>query len=155
MLNCATLIGRLTAEPELKTTSSGREVCAFQIAVERSYSLEGQRKADFITIVAWGHDAKFVADYFRKGQMIAVVGAIRTRSYEDKKGNKRTAFEVYATEVSFCGSKAGGNPSTASGPPSLSGTAVHKAAEVIGYYSNATAADFSEIYIDDEDYVEI
>lgn len=155
MLNCATLIGRLTAEPELKTTSSGREVCAFQIAVDRSYSPDGQRKADFITIVAWEHNAKFVADYFRKGQMIAVVGAIRTRSYEDKKGNKRTAFEVYATEVSFCGSKAGGNPSTASGSPSLSGTAGQSEAEGISYYGNATAADFAEICIDDEDYVEV
>lgn len=151
MLNCVTLIGRLTAEPELKTTSSGKEVCAFQIAVERSYSPDGKRTADFITIVAWGHNAKFVADYFRKGQMIAVVGAIRTRSYEDKKVNKRIAFEVYATEVSFCGSK---NPSPLRGAP-LSGEPSSVEPEDIGYYSNATAADFSEICIDDEDYVEI
>lgn len=82
--------------------------------------------------------------------MIAVVGAIRTRSYEDKKGNKRTAFEVYATEVSFCGSK------NSSLPQSASQTAPsEKEPEGIGYYSNATAADFSEICIDDEDYVEV
>ncbi len=150
MLNCVTLIGRLTAEPELKTTTSGKEVCAFTIAVDRSYSPDGKRKTDFINIVAWQNNAKFVADYFRKGQMIALVGAIRTRSYEDKKGNKRIAFEVYATEVSFCGSKAGGNPSLSGEPSSVETEGIN------GYYSNATAADFEEICIpDDEDYVEI
>ncbi len=154
MLNCVTLIGRLTAEPELKTTTSGKEVCAFTIAVDRSYSPDGKRKTDFINIVAWQNNAKFVADYFRKGQMIALVGAIQTRTYEDKKGVKRTITEVVAKEVSFCGSK---NPSTASGPPSLSGEPSSVETEGInGYYSNATAADFAEITIpDDEDYVEI
>ena len=143
MLNCATLIGRLTAEPELKTTTSGKEVCAFQIAVDRSYSPDGKRTADFITIVAWEHNAKFVADYFRKGQMIAVVGAIRTRSYEDKKGNKRIAFEVVAREVSFCGSKNEGSARKTE-------TEETQPEGINGYYSNATAADFAEIPDDDD-----
>lgn len=152
MLNCVTLMGRLTAEPELRSTTSGKEVCAFCIATDRSYSPDG-KKTDFINIVTWQQNAKFVADYFREGQMIALVGAIQTRTYEDKKGIKRTVTEVVAREVSFCGSKAGDNSSTASGSPSLSGTARE---EINGYYSNATAADFAEITIpDDEDYVEV
>ena len=146
MLNCVTLMGRLTADPELKSTTSGKEVCVFQIAVDRSYSPDGKRKTDFITIVAWQHNAKFVADYFRKGQMIALVGAIQTRTYEDKKGNKRTAFEVVAREVSFCGSKAGNSRSDTSSENS----STDNAEGINGYYSNATAADFAEIPDDDD-----
>ena len=152
MLNNVVLMGRLTADPELRQTSTGIEVTSFSIAIDRGYARQGEeRQTDFINCVAWRQTAKFITSYFRKGQMIALVGAIRTRSYEDKKGNKRTAFEVYATEVSFCGSKAGGNPSTASGLPSLAGTAGQSEAEGISYYGNATAADFSEI-LDDEDF---
>ena len=155
MLNCATLIGRLTAEPELKTTTSGKEVCAVCIAVDRSgnpaHNPDGKQKTDFIQIVAWGHNAKFVADYFRKGQMIAVVGSIQTRTYEDKKGNRRIAFEVVVKEVSFCGSK---DPSPLRGAP-LSGEPSSVETEGISYYGNATAADFSDICYNDEDYEEV
>ena len=107
MLNCVTLMGRLVADPELRTTTTGKSVCAFTIAVERSYARPGeQRQADFINIVAWESSANFVTRYFSKGSMIAIRGEIQTRNYEDKHGNKRTAFEVIAREVSFCGSKA-------------------------------------------------
>ena len=106
MLNCVTLMGRLTADPELRTTTSGKEVATFCIAVDRSFVKPGeQRQADFINIVAWEKTAKFIRDYFSKGSMIAIQGAIQTRNYEDKNGNKRTAFEVIAREVSFCGDK--------------------------------------------------
>ena len=148
MLNCAVLMGRLTADPVLKTTASGKEVCRFGIAVDRSGT---ERKADFINIVAWDSGARFVTTYFSKGSMIAVQGAIQTSTYQTQKGEKRTAFEVVAKELSFCGGKSGDNPSTASGPPSLSGQASKDAVkEPVGYYSNATAADFEEI-TDDED----
>ena len=106
MLNCVTLMGRLVADPELRTTTTGKEVAAFCIAVDRSFAKAGeQRQTDFINIVAWGSTAKFIKDYFSKGSMIAIQGSIQTRSYEDKNGNKRTAFEVIAREVSFCGGK--------------------------------------------------
>ncbi len=106
MLNCVTLMGRLVADPELKTTNNGKEVATFRIAVDRSFVKQGEeRKADFITIVAWGNTALFVSRYFSKGSMIAIQGRIQTRNYEDNNGNKRTAFEVVATEVSFCGGK--------------------------------------------------
>ena len=106
MLNCAVIMGRLTSTPELKTTPSGVSVTSFSVAVERSYKKEGEeRETDFITVVAWRGTADFVTRFFQKGQMIAVQGRIETRNYEDKSGNKRTAVEVVADNVSFCGSK--------------------------------------------------
>lgn len=106
MLNTVTLMGRLTANPELKKTPSDISVTTFAVAVDRDYVTKGeQRQADFIDVVAWRSTADFVAKYFTKGSMIAIVGALQTRSYEDKNGNKRKAVEVVASKVSFCGDK--------------------------------------------------
>lgn len=107
MVNCAILMGRLTKDPELRTTQSGTSVTSFTVAVDRDYVRQGEeRQADFINVVAWRQTAEFVSRYFQKGSMIAVQGSIQTRNYEDKHGNKRTAVEVVADKVSFCGSKA-------------------------------------------------
>lgn len=100
-LNVVALMGRLVAEPELRHTTSGVATCTFRIAADRSYSKDGERKADFIDIVTWRQTAEFVCKYFHKGSMIAVNGSIQTRNYEDKNGNKRTAFEVVAEGVHF------------------------------------------------------
>ena len=109
MINRVVLIGRLTADPELKTTPAGVSVCSFSIAVDRGYVKQGEeRKTDFINIVTWRGTAEFVSRYFSKGKLIAVDGSIQTRNYEDKQGNKRTAFEVVADNVSFCDSKPAG-----------------------------------------------
>ena len=106
MLNCAVIMGRLVADPELRTTPNGISVTSFCVAVDRSFVKAGEeRKADFINVVAWRQTADFVTRYFHKGSMIAVQGSIQTRSYEDKNGNKRTAVEIVADNVSFCGSK--------------------------------------------------
>lgn len=105
MLNCAVIMGRITADPELRTVGNGQSVCGFSVAVERNYAVNGQRKTDFINVVAWRQTAEFVAKYFQKGQMIAVQGSIQTRDYEDRNGNKRTATEIVAESVSFTGSK--------------------------------------------------
>lgn len=113
MLNCAVIMGRLVADPELRTTPNGISVTSFCVAVDRSFVKAGEeRKADFINVVAWRQTADFITRYFHKGSMIAVQGSIQTRSYEDKNGNKRTAVEIVADNVSFCGSKSeqgGGN----------------------------------------------
>ena len=110
MINCAVIMGRLVADPELRTTGSGVSVTSFCVAVDRSYVKPGEeRQADFINVVAWRQTADFVTRYFRKGSMIAVQGSIQTRSYEDKNGNKRTAVEIVADNVSFCGSKSESN----------------------------------------------
>lgn len=115
MINTVVLMGRLTADSELKTTPSGISVTSFRIAVDRSYSPRdgGERQTDFIDIVAWRGTAEFVCKYFGKGQMIAVTGRIQTRNYEDKGGSKRTAVEVVADKVDFCGSKSESGANTA------------------------------------------
>lgn len=106
MLNKVILTGRLTATPELKTTTGGISVASFSIAVQRQFkSADGSYQTDFINIVAWRNTAEFVTRYFEKGQLIAIVGSIQTRNYEDKMGNKRTAFEVVAEEAQFVESK--------------------------------------------------
>ena len=94
MLNTIAAMGRLTHTPELRTTTSGKEVCSFDIACERSYSANGQRETDFLPCVAWGKTAQFVSQYFDKGSMIAVNGSLQTRKYQDKQGNNRTAYET-------------------------------------------------------------
>ena len=107
MLNSVCLMGRLTADPELKTTPSGASVCNFRLAVERTYQPKGQEKqTDFINIVTWRSTAEFVSRYFRKGQLVAVQGSIQTISYTDKDGNKRTSFDVVADNVFFAEKKA-------------------------------------------------
>ena len=106
MLNNVVLMGRLTADAELKQTQNGVSVLSFSLAVDRDYTQQGQEKqVDFINIVAWRLTAEFISKYFTKGQMMALKGAIQTRSYEDKQGNKRIAFEVVVDKVYFCGSK--------------------------------------------------
>lgn len=105
-MNVVVLMGRLTADPELKHTSNDIPVTSFSIAVNRKFSKSAEeRQADFINIVAWRSTADFICKYFKKGQMIAIEGSIQTRSYQDKDGNKRTAFEVVTNNVHFTESK--------------------------------------------------
>ncbi len=115
MLNKVILMGRLVRDPELRTTPQGVSVCSFSIAVDRGYARQGEeRQADFINIVAWRSTAEFVSKYFVKGQMIAVVGRIQTRNYDDKDGKRVYVTEVVADEVSFTESKkdSGAQPAT-------------------------------------------
>lgn len=106
-LNKVILIGNLTADPELKQTQGGVSVCSFSIAVNRRYSKEqAQQQCDFINIVAWRERAEFVTRYFKKGSNIIICGSIQTRNYTTNTGEKRTAFEIVADEVSFGESKA-------------------------------------------------
>ena len=106
MLNCAIIMGRLVADPELRTTQSGLSVTSFTVAVDRSYVKPGEeRQTDFIDVVAWRQTAEFVTKFFRKGSMIAVQGSIQVRPYEDKNGNKRKAVEIVADSVNFTGEK--------------------------------------------------
>ena len=106
MLNVVAIMGRLVADPELRTTQAGHSVCSFRIACDRSYVQQGQeRQADFIDVVAWRHQADFVSKYFQKGSMIAIDGSLQTRQYQDKNGNNRTAVEVVANNISFAGAK--------------------------------------------------
>lgn len=107
MINVVAIMGRLTYDPELRTTPTGVSVVRFQVAVDRNFQRAGEeRKADFIDVTAWRQTAEFVSKYFRKGSMIAVEGSIQTDNFTDKDGNKRKSVQVVASNVSFCGSKA-------------------------------------------------
>ncbi len=106
MLNKVILMGRLTKEPLLEATPSGVSVTKFTLAVDRNYVKQGEeRYADFISCVAWRGTAEFINKYFDKGQLMALVGSIQTRSWEDGEGKKHYATEVVADEVSFAGGK--------------------------------------------------
>lgn len=140
MFNVVILTGRLTADPELKTTNSGISVTSFSIAVNRRYKAGEESQADFINIVAWRQSAEFVAKYFKKGNLIGIEGSIQTRKYTDKNGNNRVAFEVVANNVQFVESKGASsqNSDQGGGQPAS--------------FSNAGANDFAELGdISDED----
>ena len=100
--NRAILIGRLTADPELRTTTNGVNVASFRLAVDRPF---GDHKADFISIQAWRQTGEFVAKYFHKGNAIGVEGSIQTGEYTDRDGNKRQSFSVVADRAFFVESK--------------------------------------------------
>lgn len=104
MLNVVVIMGRLTSQPELKTTQSGVSVTSFTVAVNRQYS-KGEQQTDFIPCVAWRNNADFITKHFGKGQMIAIKGNLQQRSYQDKNGNNRTTFEVVVESADFCGKK--------------------------------------------------
>ncbi len=147
MLNKVILIGRLTANPELKQTASGISVVSFSVAVDRRFSgKDTERKADFINVVAWRHSADFVAKYFGKGDPIGIEGSIQTRSYEDKTGAKRVAVEVLAENTFFVGGKnSGGNGGNSGG---YQPTAQQAPAPVA--FENGGVNDFMEVDVDDD-----
>ena len=106
MLNVAIIMGRLTRDPELRRTNSGKPVASFTVAVDRDYAAEGQEKeTDFIDCVAWNGTAEFVSKYFTKGSMIVVNGRLQLRNWTDKEGNKRRSAEILAGNVYFGESK--------------------------------------------------
>lgn len=136
MINTVALMGRLTADPELKHTPNGIAVVSFCVAVNRRFK---DQQADFIRCVAWRQTAEFVCKYFRKGQMIGIEGSIQTSSYTDQDGNKRNTTEVLAENVSFCESRKG------SGDPQPSPSAAPSPG-----YSSGSSEDFEEITPDED-----
>ena len=124
MLNSIIIMGRLTADVELKTTSSNVSVCSFSVAVERNYKdADGKYPVDFIEVVAWRQTAEFVLSHFSKGSMIAVQGSLQSRKWQDKNGDKRTAWEIIAERVYFAGGSKASEPQTeaAAVPPADGG----------------------------------
>ncbi len=99
-------MGRLTADPEMRHTTTGKSVCTFRLAVNRRFVRQGEeQQADFFPIVAWEKTAEFCNNYFRKGQQVAIVGRIQTRTWDDPEGNKRYITEIVAEEAHFADSK--------------------------------------------------
>lgn len=152
MVNCAVIMGRLVADPELRTTGGGISVTSFCVAVDRNFVRPGEeRKADFINVVAWRQTADFVTRYFRKGSMIAVQGSIQTRSYEDKNGVKRTAVEIVADNVSFCGSKASDGGQGAGFTAPIQNTPAYQSQDTSAFDTISNDDDFSFGSADDDD----
>ena len=136
MVNSVVLMGRLTYEPELRSTPNGVSVIRFQVACDRNFSKSGEeRKTDFIDVTAWRQTAEFISRYFRKGSMIAIEGSIQTDNFTDKDGNKRKSVQVVANNVSFCGSKSENGAASNNSAPSYA----------------SDNSDFEEIPDDDDD----
>ncbi|WP_392888770.1 single-stranded DNA-binding protein [Eubacterium limosum] len=104
-MNKVILVGRLTRDPELRTTGSGKSVATFSLAVDRRYKAEGQPTADFFNIVAWGKQAETICQYLDKGRQIALTGRLQSRSYDAQDGTKKYVTEVILEEFDFIGSK--------------------------------------------------
>ncbi len=110
MMNVVILVGRLTADPELKTSPGGKNYCKFSVAVDRGYVKAGEeRKADFINCTAWDKTAEFVSNYFEKGKWIAVEGSLRQDNYTNRDGVKMYSYNVNVNSVSFVGDKKSGD----------------------------------------------
>ena len=142
MLNKIFLQGRLVADPELRHTPSGVAVCSFRIAVDRDFKDKetGEKKADFINVVAWRQSGEFVSRYFNKGRMAIVEGRLQIRDYVDRDNNKRTIAEVIADNVYFGDSRRdgeGGVPGYASSP--------YAPAPGAGYAAPSEVDQFSEL----------
>lgn len=150
MLNNVVLMGRLTADPELRHTPNGIAVTSFTLAVGRSYAKAGtERATDFIDIVAWRNTAEFVSRYFTKGQLVAVEGSIQTRTYQDKDGNNRKAFEIVANNVHFAESKRDSS-AQAGYDHAPAGQSYQQPSESMSSFENGSADDFREIPTDDD-----
>ena len=125
-MNKVILIGRLTADPELRQTQSGISSCRFTVAVNRNFKNDkGEYEADFLTCVAWRQTAEFVSRYFNKGKMIALEGSLRSGRYQDKNHEDVTHFttDVFVDNVEFCGDKSGSdNTAAATAPTAYTGT---------------------------------
>lgn len=124
MLNVVAIMGRLARAPELRQTTTGKNVASFRIACDRGRrDANGQSQADWLDVVAWDRTAEFVCKYFQKGSLIAIDGRLQSRSYQDKNGQNRTAVEIVAQNANFCGSKESTNsalrrtPHSAPQPP--------------------------------------
>ena len=111
MLNVVAIMGRLARDPELRQTTTGKNVASFRIACDRGRrDANGQSKADWLDVVAWDRTAEFICKYFQKGSLIAIDGRLQIRQYQDKNGQNRTAVEIVANNVSFAGSKNADTP---------------------------------------------
>jgi single-strand DNA-binding protein len=117
MFNRIILMGRLTKDPELKTTQSGITMCRFSIAVDRAYSKGQEKQTDFFDITAWRQTAEFVSKYFSKGKCILIEGKLQNNNYTDQNGVKQYRNAIIADNVAFCGDKSGGQQNGQQAPP--------------------------------------
>ena len=143
-MNKVILVGRLTADPELRQTQSGVASCKFNIAVNRKFADKdtGERQADFISCQAWRQTAEFICRYFSKGKMIAIEGNLRTGKYQDKNHSDVTHYttDVFVDSVEFVGGK------NENGGQSQTSTSAEKSTS----YSSGNVEEYEEILSDDD-----
>ena len=149
-MNKVILMGRLVADPELRTTPNGVSVTSFTLAVNRRFAKQGDPvTADFIDIVAWRQTADFIAKWFSKGRQIAVIGSIQVRKWQDKEGKNRYTTEVVAEEAYFADSKKEGAEGSFNNAPFGNAAGNNTGASGAGY-TPAGRGDFDEVDDGDE-----
>lgn len=143
MLNSISIMGRLSSDPQLRRTASGKAVASFSVACERDFKNQqtGEKEVDFIECVAWGGTAEMVEKYFHKGQMAVATGRLQLRDWTDKNGQKRRTAEILVNSVYFCGSKESGTQASSGADNGYSAPA---------YQAPAPAANFAELDGEDE-----
>lgn len=147
-MNLVVLIGRLTADPELKSTSSGISYCRFSVAVDRFTKQGDDKKTDFINCVAWDQQAEFISRYFAKGVRIALQGRIETGSYTNRDGQKVYTTDIRVDRVEFAdGKRDQGSGSSYTGSR---GSEQRTNQETGSSYSNGSAGDFASQPLDDD-----
>jgi len=150
MLNKAILMGRLTRDPELRHTQTSTPVTSFTLAVDRSFTKQGEeKKTDFIDIVAWRNTAEFVSKYFRRGMQVVVVGRIQIRDWKDKEGNNRRTAEIIADETYFADSRRDSAPQSSA----YSNEYAHEQPASLPRYSEPSPSysDFTDMSADEDD----
>ena len=154
-MNKVILIGRLTADVDLRQTQNNISTCRFTVAVNRKYKNEqtGEYDADFVSCVAWRQTAEFISKYFSKGKMIALEGTLRTGSYQDKNHADVTHYttDVYVDNVEFCGDKSSGqaaNSQQQKPTATAAQTVVNQAAAAGVETESFNLSDFEEILSD-------
>ena len=142
MLNSISIMGRLSSDPQLRRTASGKAVASFSVACERDFKNQqtGEKEVDFIECVAWGGTAEMAEKYFHKGQMAVATGRLQLRGWTDKNGQKRRTAEILVNSVYFCGSKESGTQASSGADNGYSAPA---------YQAPAPAANFAELEDDD------
>ena len=138
MLNNISVMGRLTADPEVRQTPNGVSVCSFTIANDKDFKRDGDAP-NWIDCVAWRNNAEFIGKYFKKGSLIVVTGSLQTSSYQDRNGNNRKATEIVVNQQYFAESKRSAEENQAGGFAPAQQTA--QAAPVS--YASADASDFT------------
>ena len=142
MLNSISVMGRLTRDPELRRTGSGKPVTSFTLACDRDFknSQTGEKEVDFLDCVAWNSTAELVEKYFRKGQMAVATGRLQIRQYTDKNGQKRRQAEILVSSVYFCGNRENGTQA---------GSVADNGYSTPAYQTPAPAANFAMLEDDD------
>ena len=151
MYNRIILMGRLVADPELRQTQTGLSVCRFRIAVDRFAKQGEERKADFISCVAWRQTADFISRWFAKGQLIHIEGRLQNADYTDKNGVKHYAMEVQVDAAAFCGDRQSQQTAPPSGRPSKAAAPARPAAQTAAQdIALGDLGDFEDILSDGE-----